>query len=201
MDKTEATAEAVAPFPSLLALRTRHGELSRRHRTAAAPGDPVFWDEVERFLRQARATGARLESADDREAAQAILNVWSSKLYRARRGDVDAELAEYDPGAPRDLNDDDCPYVGLGALDESRARAFWGRDRLVHDWAERLRQQRLLVVIGPPFSGKTSLVMAGLIPKLKSGQVVPGSEGWRYLPPIIPDPDPLARLAGLFRPT
>ena len=43
--------------------------------------------------------------------------------------------------------------------------------------------------------------MAGLIPKLKSGQVVPGSEGWRYLPPIIPDPDPLARLAGLFRPT
>ena len=57
------------------------------------------------------------------------------------------------------------------------------------------------MVIGPPFSGKTSLVMAGLIPKLKSGQVVPGSEGWRYLPPIIPDPDPLARLAGLFRPT
>ena len=86
MDKTEATAEAVAPFPSLLALRTRHGELSRRHRTAAAPGDPVFWDEVERFLRQARATGARLESADDREAAQAILNVWSSNLYRALEG-------------------------------------------------------------------------------------------------------------------
>ena len=199
MDKTEATA--VAPFPSLPALRARHAELSGRYRTAAARKDPIFWDEVERFLWQARATGARLESADDRAAAQAILNVWSSNLYRAGRGDVDAELAEYDPGVLRDLSDDDCPYVGLDALDEPRARAFWGRDRLVHDWAERLRQQRLLVVIGPPDSGKTSLVMAGLIPELKSGQVVPGSEGWRYLPPIIPDPDPLARLAGLFRPT
>src|SRR5512135_677301 len=194
MDKTEATAEAVAPFPSLPALRARHAELSGRHRTAATPSDPVFWGEVERFLRQARATGASLESADDREAAQAILNVWSSNLYGARRVDVDAELAEHDPGAPRDLSDDDCPYVGLGALDEPRARAFCGRDRLVHNWAERFRHQRLLVVVGPPFSGKTSLVMAGLIPELKSGQVVPGSEGWRFPPPINPDPDPLARL-------
>ena len=122
MDKTEATAEAVAPFPSLPALRARHAELSGRYRTAAARDDPIFWDEVERFLRQARATGARLESADDREAAQAILNVWSSNLYRARRGDVDAELAEYDPGALRDLSDDDCPYVGL-ARSTSRALA------------------------------------------------------------------------------
>ena len=201
MSNTETTAEAEASFPSLPALRARHAELSRRYRTADARGDPVFWDEVKKFLQQARATGARLESADDRQAAQAILNVWSNNLYQAKGDDVDAELAEYDPGALRDLSDDDCPYVGLGALDEPRACAFWGRDRLVHDWAERLRQQRLLVVIGPPFSGKTSLVMAGLIPKLKSGQVVPGSEGWRYLPPIIPDPDPLARLAGLFRPT
>ncbi len=92
MDKTEATAES--PFPSLPALWARHAELSGRYRTAA-PSDPVFWDEVERFLRQALATGARLESADDREAAQAILNVWSSNLYRAGgRGDVDADLAE-----------------------------------------------------------------------------------------------------------
>lgn len=201
MDKTEATAEAMAPFPSLPVLRARHAELSGRYRTAAARDDPIFWDEVERFLRQARATGARLESADDREAAQAILNVWSSNLYRARRGDVDAELAEYDPGAPHDLSDDEYPYVGLSAIDEPRARAFCGRELLVHDWAKRLRQQRLLVVVGPPFSGKTSLVMAGLIPELKSGRVVPGSEGWRYPPPITPDSDPLARLAGLFRPT
>ena len=57
------------------------------------------------------------------------------------------------------------------------------------------------MVVGPPFSGKTSLVMAGLIPELKSGRVVPGSEGWRYPPPITPDSDPMARLAGLFRPT
>src|SRR5271157_2917109 len=201
MSNTETTAEAKASFPSLPALRARHAELSRRYRTVDARGDLVFCDEVKKFLQQARATGARLESANDRQAAQAILNVWSNNLYQARGVDVDAELAEYDPGAPRDLSDDDCPYVGLGALDELRTRAFCGRDRLVHDWAERLRQQRLLVVVGPPDSGKTSLVMAGLIPKLKSGQVVPGSEGWRYLPPIIPDPDPLARLAGLFRPT
>ena len=126
MDKAEATAEAVAPFPSLPALRARHAELSGRYRTAAAPDDPVFWDEVEKFLRQARATGARLESAEDREAAQAILNVWCSHLYRARRGDVDAELAEYDPGAPHDLSDDECPYVGLSAIDEPRVLRLLG---------------------------------------------------------------------------
>jgi WD40 repeat protein len=187
-----------APFPSLPALRARHAELLARYR--ASNGNEAFWDEVEEFLGRARATGARLESTADRGAAQAILNVWSNNLYRARGVDADAELIDYDPGVPHDLSDDEYPYTGPGLRGAPRRAALCGRDRLVHGWAERLGQRRLLAVVAPPDSGKTSLVMDGLIPLLKSGQVVQGSDQWRYSQPINPGPAPLARLAGLLRP-
>jgi serine/threonine protein kinase/energy-coupling factor transporter ATP-binding protein EcfA2 len=56
---------------------------------------------------------------------------------------------------------------------------------------------RFLAVVGPSGSGKSSLVMAGLLPKLRDG-AFPGSEQWVYLGPMVPGKQPLETLAQLL---
>jgi WD40 repeat protein len=70
-----------------------------------------------------------------------------------------------------------CPYRGLAAFQPDDADRFFGRDELVSDLVQRLDRDRILFVVGPSGSGKSSLVRAGLIPALRSGAIL-GSEGW-----------------------
>jgi serine/threonine protein kinase/WD40 repeat protein len=71
------------------------------------------------------------------------------------------------------------PYLGLRAFTESDATAFHGRARTVDELLGRLRDPdlRLLAVVGPSGSGKSSLVRAGLLPAIRSG-ALPGSAAW-----------------------
>ena len=69
------------------------------------------------------------------------------------------------------------PYRGLAAFQPDDADRFFGRDQLVSELVQRLDRDRILFVVGPSGSGKSSLVRAGLIPALKSG-AIPGSERW-----------------------
>lgn len=90
------------------------------------------------------------------------------------------------------------PYKGLRAFRESDADDFFGRDTLVDElvsmFAERLdSDRRLLAVVGPSGSGKSSVVMAGLLPRLRAG-ALPGSAEWVYLDPIVPGGRPLESL-------
>src|SRR6266702_8252670 len=52
---------------------------------------------------------------------------------------------------------------------------------------------RMLAVLGPSGSGKSSVVMAGLLPRLQQG-ALPGSEHWVYLEPMVPGAHPLEAL-------
>ena len=92
------------------------------------------------------------------------------------------------------------PYRGLQAFGPDDAEFFFGRDNLA-DWlvsglrreVQALQGVRLLPVLGPSGSGKSSVVLAGLLPRLKWG-AIEGSEGW----PIVvmrPGDDPLRNLA------
>ena len=73
------------------------------------------------------------------------------------------------------------PYKGLRAFEETDAPDFFGREDLVGLLVERLAEKgdasRLLALVGPSGSGKSSVVSAGLIPALRVGGV-PGSEEW-----------------------
>ncbi len=92
-----------------------------------------------------------------------------------------------------------CPYRGLEAFGPDDAKYFFGRQNLT-DWlVSDLRREvkgsqevRMLAVLGPSGSGKSSVVLAGLIPRLKDG-AIDGSEHW---PVAITQPgdDPLVRL-------
>jgi len=91
------------------------------------------------------------------------------------------------------------PYKGLRAFRSDDAPDFFGRDGLIQELTESLKSMlasgrpRLLAVLGPSGSGKSSVVMAGLLPRLQKG-AIPGSAGWVYLPPMVPGKRPLESL-------
>jgi energy-coupling factor transporter ATP-binding protein EcfA2 len=59
------------------------------------------------------------------------------------------------------------PYKGLERFNFSDNDHFFGRDKLIADLIKRVTQSSLTVVLGASGSGKSSVVRAGLIPKLK----------------------------------
>ena len=61
---------------------------------------------------------------------------------------------------------DVCPYKGLAPYETADAEFFFGRERLVEELAGRLGDASLVAVIGPSGSGKSSLLRAGLLPRL-----------------------------------
>ena len=97
------------------------------------------------------------------------------------------------------------PYKGLEAFSEKDASDFFGRDQLIDKLIEELQTilareneeteaTRLLAVIGPSGSGKSSVVKAGLLPRLRAGELSCSSE-WKYLPCIVPGKHPFNALA------
>ena len=76
----------------------------------------------------------------------------------------DPELA-VDPAPP--LRDDVSPYPGLAPYGEEDAESFVGREEETQVCLERLASVRLLAVVGPSGSGKSSLLRAGLAPALR----------------------------------
>ena len=60
-----------------------------------------------------------------------------------------------------------CPYRGLFAFREEDECFFFGRDAYTEKLVEAVRKQAFIAVIGASGSGKSSLVYAGLIPRLR----------------------------------
>ncbi|GAA6615430.1 CHAT domain-containing protein [Scytonema sp. NUACC26] len=62
---------------------------------------------------------------------------------------------------------DKCPYRGLFAFREEDAPFFFGRESFSQILVEAVHSKPLVAVIGPSGSGKSSVVFAGLIPRLR----------------------------------
>ena len=65
-----------------------------------------------------------------------------------------------------------CPYHGLAAFSPSDADEFFGREADVDALCERVRAGTLTAVVGASGSGKSSLVLAGLLPRVSDGRRV-----------------------------
>jgi len=88
------------------------------------------------------------------------------------------------------------PYVGLRKFRGIDKDKFFGRDRHIRDLSEDLKENKLLLLLGASGSGKSSLILAGLIPHLEdtwgtskflSLNLVPGKDPFRSLSRKIPD--------------
>ena len=95
------------------------------------------------------------------------------------------------------------PFPGLAAFDETRKTIFFGRSGVIQQAIQRLRETGdgadkarapFLLIIGASGSGKSSLLSAGLLPKLIEPGAVPPIDLWRVAR-MTPGPDPFASLA------
>jgi len=83
------------------------------------------------------------------------------------------------------------PYPGLDSYTADEAAVFFGREEQAEELATRLHgegRDRFVVVVGASGSGKSSLVQAGVLPRLTARR-------WIVLPTITPGGDPVAALA------
>jgi WD40 repeat protein len=90
------------------------------------------------------------------------------------------------PAPPLDVSSN--PYRGLQAFDEAHKDLFFGRAALTQTLAEFVKGHSLTVVLGASGSGKSSLVKAGVIPRLRQ------ENNWYFLEPFRPGESPLRPL-------
>ncbi len=83
------------------------------------------------------------------------------------------------PPAPRG---EGSPFPGLRAFTDKDAPIFFGRGRETDDLILRFGDpaNRFIAVVGASGSGKSSLVWAGLIPRLQAG-AIEGSQDWVWI--------------------
>ena len=125
----------------------------------------------------------RVDFTADRESGQRRL----AQRLKDLALDVQSGF-EWDPRRP--------PYPGLPAFEREDAAVYFGRDAEVRELIDRLRARRtmggarMVVVLGASGSGKSSLVRAGVLPRLARFETdfVP-------LPPLRPGDAPVAELA------
>ena len=108
--------------------------------------------------------------------------VKSERELLARRDDLARRLAQLAAGA-------ECPYRSLEPFDVAHAAFFFGRDDLIATLAAAVRAQPFVAVVGPSGSGKSSVVRAGLIPRLRAD-----ATRWRHVI-FTPRKAPLEELA------
>lgn len=130
-------------------------------------------------------------STDDFETqAEALLRKWlEEKVLHGRALTWPAEIKG-------------SPFRGLAAFGAKHAPVFFGRSRDIAKAVDRLKDAAekgcpFLLVDGASGSGKSSLVRAGLVPRLTAAGVVPSVDLWRVavMRPAEIVGDPFAALA------
>ncbi|MGO9740554.1 MAG: hypothetical protein ACLPN5_03380 [Roseiarcus sp.] len=88
------------------------------------------------------------------------------------------------------------PYPGLRPFEETEWSIFFGRERMIGEVIDRLARDRLVLIHGASGSGKSSLVRAGVLPKL-ARQYRRHGGGW-LTSAMRPSGGPLWNLASEF---
>ena len=81
------------------------------------------------------------------------------------------------------------PFPGISPYSEKEADNFYGREREVEDVLGILKRFKLVTICGECGSGKTSLIEAGILPKLKKGFLGQAGKEWvicNFRPGISP---------------
>lgn len=82
---------------------------------------------------------------------------------------------------PQIKGSDICPYKSLRAFTEGDHEFFFGRNKVVERLLDEMRQEpRFLAVFGPSGSGKSSVIQAGLLPRIRQREIR-GSNHWDFI--------------------
>jgi WD40 repeat protein/DNA-binding SARP family transcriptional activator/energy-coupling factor transporter ATP-binding protein EcfA2 len=89
------------------------------------------------------------------------------------------------------------PYKGLRSFTQQDAADFFGRNDLVDELFGRIEKQPFVAVVGASGSGKSSAVMAGLLPRLQSTETR-GTQDWLVIT-MVPGRRPFDELTAAIR--
>ena len=91
------------------------------------------------------------------------------------------------------------PYPGLRSFRTDEAPIFFGRGKETEELLKRVAESPFVTIAGPSSVGKSSLVRAGLIPRLAKN-AIPGSQDWPVVSfrPGETGPNPFEALAAAF---
>jgi energy-coupling factor transporter ATP-binding protein EcfA2 len=92
--------------------------------------------------------------------------------------------------SPLDILGLDKPFIGLRSYDSTENILFFGRNKQISELLQRLHHTRFLGVVGSSGCGKSSLIKAGLIPKLQGGFLTQDRDLWQ-IAEMRPGNDPL----------
>jgi hypothetical protein len=119
------------------------------------------------------------------------LSNWIDLRQIARNEDAIEEIvrAIRDGSASTDGKPAVCPYLGLNSFSELDAPLHYGREEYADELVSKVQFQGLTAVVGASGSGKSSLVFAGLVPRLRKERqpawevlaFVPGEYPWRSM--------------------
>jgi WD40 repeat protein/transcriptional regulator with XRE-family HTH domain len=201
------TEQPAQGFAGLLRRLRAAVRLTQEELAEAAGLSPRSVSDLERGINRT----ARKDTAESLAGALGLAEPVRAVFVAAARGRADTtdvlaamdeearrSAAAEDPAATRGAAWLGCPYLGLMPFQEPDARIYYGRDELVTGLVQRLmgRLDRggILLVAGESGAGKSSLLRAGLIPRLAAGALGPGSDRWPWRV-IRPTDNPLRELA------
>ena len=161
--------------------------LDRAHKEARYPLVPILAPgitnaDLPSFLSQYQSVGDTTQPEEFQKLLRAVLRLEPHAAVAAERE----------------------PFVGLQAYDSRRAHLFFGREREIEELIALLRRTSLLMITGDSGSGKSSVVLAGLVPAFRGGRLGrPHEEGpdetiWHVVE-TTPGTDPFGRLADSVR--
>ena len=121
--------------------------------------------------------------------------------YPSMEAFVAALLDAFRAGGPAEDLDRPNPFKGLRAFDETDADRFFGRDAIVEELLAALESPgqvgRLTLVVGGSGSGKSSVVRAGLVPRVRRRDIG-GSAPW-FVTTMLPGSSPFKELVEALR--
>ncbi|MBN8592372.1 MAG: SUMF1/EgtB/PvdO family nonheme iron enzyme [Anaerolineae bacterium] len=146
------------------------------------------FDHVTQFFKQFQDSEGRYTGGVNQYVSHAdFKELFKEQLLtylRHRRDRGSQPSAPVVPSTPRFTG---VPYRGLTALDEGDTPIFFGREAETLELLSRVDKQRLVFVLGASGSGKSSLVAAGVLPRLRE-------RGWKLVR-CVPGDDPFYALA------
>ncbi|MBD1921210.1 WD40 repeat domain-containing protein [Microcoleus sp. FACHB-831] len=153
--------------------------------------------ELSRTTVQAFFAGKEISSESFRKICQVLdvsweaiagietdaLSVTPTESDKTQEGQSNTSILTKKPVIP-----EICPYKGLSPFTKEDAAFFCGRDKFTKTLVDTVQQRPFLAVIGNSGSGKSSVVFAGLIPKLEE------LGGWKFIT-FRPTNNPFFQLA------
>ncbi len=169
-------SDAVSAVRAAVALQRglRDSAESSRMQVGLASGELADASRIEALTRQAARVkdlagpGEILLSASTAELVRRTLDneLWLVEVGQNGAGDADGAVAvaTVEVNSPPDSSRS--PYPGLAAFRRSDSDSFFGREDNIEQCLDLLRSERFVALVGAPSSGKSSLVHAGLVPRL-----------------------------------